>query len=266
MHLTPTGIHAVFHKVSVCSRRFGVGVGWQILLANMHRKFGAGERASYSFPMYRQRRPITLRGGSSDFLIFDQIMIEDEYAPLRNMEISTVLDLGANIGLASIWFLNHFENARVVAVEANPDNYNAISNNLGPYGERINLVRGAVWPRRADLSIARRVNESDAQVHESLPTDDPKDRISGWDIPSLMELGKFKTLDLLKIDIEGSEIALFRSGAERWLPLTKNICIELHGPQCETAFFESLHDYSFDQVTSGELTICMNLRRKGSAA
>ena len=41
-------------------------------------------------------------------------MIEDEYAPLKDLRPRTVLDLGANVGLASIWFLNCFPEAAVV--------------------------------------------------------------------------------------------------------------------------------------------------------
>ncbi len=117
-----------------------------------------------------------------------------------------------------------------------------------------------MWFKSGDLTIVRRNNQSDAQVRESLPSDPPENRIKAWDIPSLMELGDFSTIDLLKIDIEGAEIPLFGNGVDRWLPVTKNICIELHGRESEAVFFKALGSYEFEKAISGELTICTNLR------
>jgi FkbM family methyltransferase len=187
-------------------------------------------------------------------------MIEDQYAPLGCLKLDYILDLGANSGLASTWFLNRFPEAAIVAVEPNPDNYQIMARNLAPYDERVRIVKGAAWHRPTDLTLIRRNNESDAQVREIEPGDKPQDRIMAWDIPGLMEIGDFPIVDLLKIDIEGAELELFRNGPERWLPLTRNICIELHSPECKAAFFKALEGYEYERATSGELAICTNLR------
>jgi FkbM family methyltransferase len=187
-------------------------------------------------------------------------MIEEQYAPLGCLKLDYILDLGANAGLASIWFLHRFPDAAIVAVEPNPDNYQIISMNLAPNDERVRIVKGAVWHRPKDLTLVRRNNDADAQVREIEPGDKAQDRIMAWDIPGLMEIGDFPIVDLLKIDIEGAELELFRNGPERWLPLIRNICIELHGAECKAAFFKALEGYEYEQATSGELTICTNLR------
>jgi hypothetical protein len=62
----------------------------------------------------------------------------------------------------------------------------------------------------------------------------------------------------LKVDIEGSEREVFRSGP--WLSMVRNICIELHGPDCEAAFNQALNGFEYDRSISGELTIARNLR------
>ena len=55
--------------------------------------------------------------------VFWQIFTFDEYSSLRNLEnVSLVLDLGANVGYSSAYFLSCFPEARVVAVE--PDEQN----------------------------------------------------------------------------------------------------------------------------------------------
>ena len=76
----------------------------------------------------------------------------------------------------------------------------------------------------------------------------------------------FPHIDLLKVDIERAELAVFSETAQRWLPKIRNLCIELHGPDCEAALFGALSGYNFDLKRDGELTICTNLRQKERVA
>jgi FkbM family methyltransferase len=54
--------------------------------------------------------------------------------------------------------------------------------------------------------------------------------VQAWDVNQLVNMVGTKTVQLLKIDIERSELALFGDTAKTWLPRVRNICIELHGP------------------------------------
>ena len=90
--------------------------------------------------------------------------------------------------------------------------------------------------------------------------------VDGWDIPSLLELSGGREIDLLKVDVEGSELEIFDNNSSRWLPKVRNICIELHGPDCEEAFLRALGDFDYDLGLFGELTVCWNLRRKSSSS
>src|SRR5271156_3378543 len=52
----------------------------------------------------------------------------DEYAPPREMPLrpeegKTVLDIGANVGAAALYFARLFPNARIYAFEPAPDNF-----------------------------------------------------------------------------------------------------------------------------------------------
>jgi hypothetical protein len=86
--------------------------------------------------------------------------------------------------------------------------------------------------------------------------------VEAWDIPSLMKLSEYDQIDLLKVDIEGSEVSLFDSGCAAWLPKVRNICIELHGVNCEATFFRALEGFKYERGQFGELTVCSNLRRE----
>jgi FkbM family methyltransferase len=206
--------------------------------------------------------PVKLRARTSDPFIFRQIMIESEYLPLKDLRVATILDLGANIGLSSAWFLNCFPDATVFAVEADAENCAACRDNLAAYGTRARVLHGAAWSSREMLTLHRYNSAADNFVKHEGDTGEGQIQVQGWDIASLIEMSGFAQIDLLKIDIEGAEEAIFRSNASAWLPRVHNLCIELHGKACRDAFFEALADYDFERGQSGELDLCINLRSK----
>ena len=207
---------------------------------------------------------VKLRAMTSDPFVFRQIMIEDEYLPLAGLRITTVLDLGANIGLASAWFLSRFPEASVYAVEAEADNYATCCENLAAYGSQARVLHGAAWSQRSTLSLRRNSCAANNSVHESgdRPREMREAQVQAWDLASLIEMSGFAHVDLLKIDIEGAETAIFGTDVSNWLPRVSALCIELHGEACRHSFFQALAGYDFDHVRSGELDICTNLRPK----
>lgn len=217
----------------------------------------------------RVRHPLSVRtGNSSDVDVFWQIFLMEEYECLADLpEPKLILDLGANVGYASAYFLNRFPKARVVAVEPDPENCRICRRNLAPYGARARVVAGAAWPERTSLALSRGAygdgREWATQVRERATAEDG-DRVEGWDMASLMEMAGADQVDLLKVDIERSEIELFGRNVGGWLPRVRNICIELHGPDCREAFFRALAGYEYALESWLELTICRNLRRSGA--
>ncbi len=208
-------------------------------------------------------------GDSSDISVFNEIFNFNGYASLRNLPSPRlIVDLGANVGYASAYFLSCFSTANVVAVEPDPGTFELCCRNLAPYGGRVQVVRGAAWSRRCKLELARGAGDGRewaTQVRESNGRRDDA-TVEGWDIPSLLELSGGREIDLLKIDVEGSELEIFGNNSSRWLPKVRNICIELHGPACEEAFLRALGDFEYDLGLFGDLTICWNLRRKSSSS
>ncbi len=83
--------------------------------------------------------------------------------------------------------------------------------------------------------------------------------IEAIDLPSL----GLDHIDILKIDIEGSEANLFGEGTDRWLPRVSNIAIELHGAECERRFNTTMASYHYALSHSGELTICQGIAKAG---
>ena len=175
-----------------------------------------------------------------------------------------ILDLGANVGYSSAYFLNCFPDARSIAVEPDEHNSSICRTNLGPYEGRALVLHGAVWSQAGFLSFSKDTAADGLECARRVtqPREGSLDNVQVWDVGSLIDMSGCTAVDLLKVDIEGAESAVFDASARTWLHRVRNICIELHGPDCERAFFNALADFSYELDHSGELTICRSLRPK----
>jgi len=176
-----------------------------------------------------------------------------------------IIDCGAYTGLSSIWFLNRHPNAHVISVEPDPANFRLCKRNLSPYRGRVTLIPAAIWPYQTKLVISRGQFRDGGpwttQVRECLG--DEKPDVWSVDINTLIKQSGFAVVDILKVDIEKSELALFSHDYKKWLNRIRNIVIELHDKECEGVFFKALSGYNYELLRSGELTICRNLRPRG---
>lgn len=244
-------------------------VRWELLM--FLRKLGAQGPATWRVRPRQVQHGLSMRlSGSSDMIVFDQIFVSEEYSCLRTLdEIHFVVDLGANVGFSSAYFLSCYPNSRVLAVEPDDRNIAVCRANLAPYGERALVLHGAVWSKPTRLRLAKGVygdgSEWATQVHETTGGETQPGDIQGWDMQSLIRMAGAAHIDLLKVDIERAEMTVFGASADGWLSKVRNICIELHGSDCEKVFFDSLKEFEYDLGHSGELTICRNLRPRGQA-
>jgi FkbM family methyltransferase len=155
----------------------------------------------------------------------------------------------------------------VVAVEPDERNGEVCSINLKPYGDRVLLLHGAVWSECTGLCLSRGTGDGREWATQVVqPSEGSAGHVQAWDVGTLINMAGSTEVDLLKVDIERSELAVFGETAKNWLPRVHNICIELHGPDCEEMFFNALAGFDYELEYSGELTICKNLRAKEMGA
>jgi FkbM family methyltransferase len=263
MALTSHGTKIIASHTWIALRRYGPRAAFFFLASNLRRRSGKLRRSTHLLALKGLQHPLHLREYSDPFF-FGQIFLDQEFAPVRGLDISSVIDLGGNVGMASVWFLNTFTRARIVTVEANPNNFSSLEANLSPYGDRAMIVKGGAWWRQTPLALVHGRDEGDASVREALAGDDPSILMDGWDVPALMARAGLDRVDLLKIDIEGAEVDLLLKDAERWLPRVRNLSVELHGPECEAALERALAPYTYQRQVLGELTFCFHLRPKNS--
>lgn len=201
------------------------------------------------------QHPLFIRPGTTDADVYFQVLIEKQYDIVTYSDPRIIVDCGANVGYTSAYFLSRFPAAHVIAIEPLAENAALCRRNLAPYGDRVKVIEAAIWSSSKKLKLDfSRGNEWGAQVRSS-DRDETGD-VAAIDIPSL----NLHAIDILKIDIEGSEAELFSKGVEKWLPSVNSIVIELHGPECDKAFFSALSGYDYEWRQQGELSLVSKLR------
>jgi FkbM family methyltransferase len=218
----------------------------------------------HSFPVQfsisQARFPLWMRFGTSDAQVFRQIFCEGEYGCLDGLAPGLIIDCGANVGYSSVYFLNRFPGAFVIALEPFPENFRMLQKNLAPYRGRCLALRQAVWSRPARLCFGERAYSPgqawSVKVREALGTE-PGD-VEAVSIGQILDKSGFARIAILKVDVEGAEREIFSHGIE-WLPRTDNIVIELHDAEAERIFAAAVDGQNFSRSQSGELAICRRL-------
>lgn len=170
------------------------------------------------------KEKIFLRNNSSDIAIFTDVFINKEHeAEIKGM-INCVIDCGANIGLASLYFLKKFPAAKIIAVEPEAGNFLMLKKNLENYPNAIAVNMG-VWNKETNLRIVNMEQGNHSFKVEE--TNDTNNVVRAISIGELIQKNSITNVDLLKIDIEGSEEQVFEN-IEPWIKNVNVIFLEIH--------------------------------------
>lgn len=194
---------------------------------------------------------IELRTNTSDYDVFLQIFALNGYTFDIDLVPKVIVDCGANIGLTSIYYSNKYPQAKIIAIEPEKSNYETMVKNTCNY-PNITCINKGVWKKTCMLEIIdENVSNWEFMVRES----NSKTGISALSIPDLIKEFKISQIDILKMDIEGSEKEVFEENIVSWIPFVKVLIIELHDRYkygCSQALFKSLVPYQYDVQMKGD--------------
>ena len=143
----------------------------------------------------------------------------------KNDPPKVIFDVGANIGIESLRFIKLFPNSKLIAIEPELSNFKLLEKNLKNYKNCI-IVNKAVWNKKSNLSIINH-SEKNSQTffvqEKNLPE---KQKVESLSLKNLIDDFKISTIDILKIDAEGSEEMIFDETCDEWISLVKVIIVE----------------------------------------
>jgi FkbM family methyltransferase len=190
---------------------------------------------------------IFLRNHTSDVLVYTEIIERNEYDFSVRNEPKYIIDAGANIGMASIYFANKYKKAKIIAIEPEEENFKLLKLNTENYSN-ITTIKGALWDRIGEISLFDTGSDNygfmvGTNVHALKPTTKMiKHLTRAVTVEEIMKLFNIEYIDIIKIDIEGSEKEVFYS-CENWIHKTRCIIVELHERMkkgCNKAFYKNI--------------------------
>lgn len=198
------------------------------------------------------KHPLIVRGRSSDSYAFYSVIASREYCVDVKEDIHTVMDAGANVGYASVFFAECYPDATIIALEPEAKNFKMLIKNTQNY-PNIKSVNAALWSQRESLCLDNPNVESWAFQYCSSDAPDSSgklllnastDVVPGLTVIDLMNANSWTSIDILKMDIEGAEKQVFQ-GHPLWLSLITTLLIEIH-EGCWESVFKSFEGHPFD--------------------
>ncbi|HSK11695.1 MAG TPA: FkbM family methyltransferase, partial [Phnomibacter sp.] len=163
------------------------------------------------------KHPVHLRAHTSDNLVFKQIFGMGEYDIRFPFEPKNIIDGGGNIGLFAIIMANRYPNARIISIEPDAGNFAQLVKNTAPYPNIIPIHAG-LWHKPCDLEIVDdAMDEWGLQVRET----EDEHGMQAITIGALMETYNMPTIDVVKLDVEGAEAAIFSDNYHNWMSKTR---------------------------------------------
>jgi len=206
--------------------RFGFFPGLKLFF--MVRASRSNGTISFNIPKLEHK--VHLRRRSTDFLVFEEIFIDEIYKLPQTSKAKYIIDAGANIGLAALYFQRCFPGAQIISIEPVTDNFNLLKLNTCGYNNIICYQNG-LWDKKSNLKITNTTEGDWAFMVEE--TDEEGD-ICAISINDILKASPTERIDVLKMDIEGSEKEVFESSTE-WIEKTTRIIVEVHDNKREGA-------------------------------
>lgn len=152
-------------------------------------------------------------------------------------DVGQVIDLGAHIGLSTLYFADYYREARIVAVEPDPGNFVCLRRNIDGIANRsrVSTVHACIAGAKGTVQFSTDGPSWGRSIMNGTGT--------GIDVPclslgDLLEQFNLEKVDIVKMDIEGAEKLVFRS-VEEWIDRVGWILMDLH---LEAMSFDELRD------------------------
>ena len=174
---------------------------------------------------------------------YDFLMEKPYRELLEHAEV--IVDAGANIGLFTVLCQNINRCAKYICIEPESSNCILLKKNVK---EKSKIYKKALWNKEANLLIdgsdggdwGFTVKEIDGNCNENA--------VGAISMLGLMKLEKVSRINILKMDIEGSEYEVFDETAETWIDCIDCLIIEIHDGirvGCSRRVMENMEQHGF---------------------
>lgn len=170
---------------------------------------------------------------------YDEIFQKQIYRFQSDSSSPLIIDCGANMGAAVVYFKDIYPQSAVIAFEPDDQNFDLLQKNTG-HLSGVSIHKKAVWIKDGMIAF----EQSGTLSSHIIENDSATANVEAVKLSAYLE----KPVDFLKIDIEGAEYEVLKDIAGQ-LHNVKNLFIEYHGLVTESAklteMMEILRDAGF---------------------
>jgi FkbM family methyltransferase len=212
------------------------------------------------------KHPVHVRTGTTDIEVLQQVLLDHEYEFSLPATPKVIVDAGANIGLASIYFANTYPNAVIVALEPDPSNFKLLEINTARYPQ-IKPMNVALWNKNKQINLfySGGGHCGFRTLEENFGALPHCGGVRAVTLDALMQSLGVEFIDVLKVDIEGAEREVFQNSS-KWIGQVGVLMVELHDfwqPGCSEAFYAATKGFRPEIIMKGETIL--RLREAGAS-
>ncbi|SCX92144.1 methyltransferase, FkbM family [Nonlabens sp. Hel1_33_55] len=168
-------------------------------------------------------KQVTIPDSASFLFMYDEIFKKEIYKFKSDVDTPYIIDGGANVGLATIYFKNLHPKSRVVAFEPDSKIFEILKSNIDAFNyDDVHLYNIGLLDYDGDISFSQEGADAGTVVLN-------ENQVGSISTIKVGTLGPFlkKTVDFLKLDIEGAETKVLVDIKDS-LENVKRIFIEYH--------------------------------------
>jgi FkbM family methyltransferase len=188
--------------------------------------------------------------------VFRSIFLFGEFKLPVKIDAKLIIDAGAYTGLSALYYASKYPNAKVITIEPETSNFEVLKKNTENI-KNISRIQAGLWNKEAFLKIVDRETGNWGFTVKEVSESEKYD-IQATTLDVILRNSGFSKIDILKIDIEGSEKELFSGNYESWLSKVNILVVELHDrikDGCTQALSDATDKNIWTEYTAGEKVI-----------
>ena len=235
---------SIYKRLRYCYTLYGVPA---VSAISVYRLLGLGMPREIKARAAGIKYPVCIRLNTTDTILYKDVLLNEQYAIDLPFSPTTIVDAGANIGMAAVYYANKYPTARIVAIEPEASNFAVLLRNIERY-PNIVAIQAALWNKDGQVKVGGRDPDRRAghwayvtREHNGIP-------VRAITMRTLMSEMNLDFVDILKVDIEGAEKEVFDRCD--WLNRVRVVAIELHDrfkPGCSAAVNSATWQFSKSQ-------------------
>lgn len=211
-------LNSLVYVMRVIVRDYGRGskvlLWFKLIMTVLLPRLPRGMRTPQRLDLAQDGKPFSVwMEDRTGLAAFEEVFIRGEYA-VDIPPPHTIVDAGANIGVASVYFCLRYPSARVYAVEPNPDVLETLKRNLKAF-PHASVHQCAFTDKDGTIELHVHPTSSIASSLSARTKGEHIVSVPSRTFDTFRSEQGIDTVDLCKFDIEGAEDKMLRSIKDR---------------------------------------------------